>query len=169
MSDKETCTSCFIYDIYNINLCYSSCGICTTYVLLRINNIHQQSHYLSLILIYQMYCIMQCNILIATPSFITSKLVLAIYGVQYLQAMSFLRNKIPYHLLKPYQNHMPEGEAQLSMPQIWKKQSSKFIILLFHWTYFHFFIYYANALIFIYSKCVRLEFKSVSLVFFFTD
>ena len=37
--------------------------------------------YLSLILIYQMYCIMECNILIATPSFITSKLVLANYGV----------------------------------------------------------------------------------------
>ena len=45
MSDKEICTFCFIYDIYNINLYHSSCGICTTYVLLTINNIHQQSHY----------------------------------------------------------------------------------------------------------------------------
>ena len=81
MSDKETCTSCFIYDIYNINLYHSSCGICTTYILPTINNIYQQNHYLSLILIYQMYCIMQCNILIARPGFITSKLVLAIYGV----------------------------------------------------------------------------------------
>ena len=64
--------------------------------------------------IYQMYCIMQYNILTATPSFITLGFILAIYCVQYLQAMPFLRNKIPYCLLKPYQKHVPfQGEVKI--------------------------------------------------------
>ena len=52
-------------------------------------------------------CIMQYNILTATPSFITSGLILAIYYVQYLQAIPYFKNKIPCFLLKPYQNHIP--------------------------------------------------------------
>ena len=53
-----------------------------------------------------MYCIMQYNILTATPSFITSGLILAIYCVQYLQAIPYFKNKILCYLLKPYKNHI---------------------------------------------------------------
>ena len=59
---------------------------------------------------------MQYNILTATPSFITSGLILAIYCVQYLQAIPFFRNKISYYLLKPYQTHMPFRGGGYSIP-----------------------------------------------------